>query len=134
MPGGAYGSYEFNDAENAIIDKTASRAKIVGTISAIIGVLQVLASCGMVANASLAAQLPTGIIALVVGITFVGVGNALKSVVQTQGNDLMHLMQALQKLGSAFMIQIVAWIIGAVAIALVTVIVTFVLVAAAASH
>jgi hypothetical protein len=129
-----YGSYEFNAVENGIIDKTASRAKLFGIISAVIGGLQVIASCGMVANASLAAQLPTGIIALVVGVTFVGVGNALKSVVQTQGNDLMHLMQALQKLGSAFMIQIIAWVIGAVAIAVVMVIAMFVLVAAAASQ
>lgn len=135
MPMGAqFGNYEFNDFENSIIDKTASRAKLWGIISTVIGGLQLIGSCGMVANASYATYLPSGIIALVVGITFIGVGNSLKSVVQTQGNDMMHMMQALQKLGSAFMIQIIATIIGIVLVALIMVLAMFVLVAAAASH
>ena len=129
-----FGNYEFNDFENSIIDKTASRAKLWGIISTVIGGLQLIGSCGMVANASYATYLPSGIIALVVGITFIGVGNSLKSVVQTQGNDMMHMMQAMQKLGSAFMIQIIATIIGIVLIALIMVLAMFVLVAAAASH
>jgi hypothetical protein len=134
MPMGAqFGNYEFNDFENSIIDKSAGRAKLWGIISTVIGVLQLLGSCGMVANASYATYLPSGIIALVVGITFIGVGNSLKSVVQTQGNDMMHMMQALQKLGSAFMIQIIATIIGIVLVALIMVLAMFVLVAAAAS-
>lgn len=135
MPMGAqFGSYEFNDFENSIIDKTAGRAKLWGIISSVIGALQLLASCGMVANASLASYLPGGIIALVVGITFIGVGNSLKSVVQTQGNDMMHMMQAMQKLGNAFMIQIIATIIGIVLVAIIMVLAMFVLVAAAASQ
>ena len=136
-PGGmqaGYGNYEFNDYENSIIDKTAGRAKLWGLISAIVGALQIMGSCGMVANAQLAGYLPTGIIALIVGITFMGVGNSLKSVVQTQGNDLMHLMQAMQKLGSAFMVQIVCTIIGVVLVALILVLAMFVLVAAAATQ
>lgn len=128
-----FGNYEFNDFENSVIDKTAGRAKLWGIISTVIGALQLLGSCGMVANASYATYLPSGIIALVVGITFIGVGNSLKSVVQTQGNDMMHMMQAMQKLGSAFMIQIIATIIGIVLVALIMVIAMFVLVAAAAS-
>jgi hypothetical protein len=128
-----FGSYEFNEMENSIIDKTAGRAKLWGIISTTVGALQLLGSCGMVANPGMATYLPSGIIALVVGITFIGVGNSLKSVVQTQGNDMMHMMQAMQKIGSAFMIQIIATIIGIVLIALIMVLAMFVLVAAAAS-
>lgn len=128
-----FGNYEFNDFENSIIDKTAGRAKLWGIISTVIGALQLVGSCGMVANPGMASYLPSGIIALVVGITFMGVGNSLKSVVQTQGNDMMHMMQAMQKLGSAFMIQIIATIIGIVLIALIVVLAMFVFVAAAAS-
>lgn len=135
MPMGAhFGNYEFNDMENSIIDKTAGRAKLWGIISTVIGSLQLIGSCGMVQNASYATYLPSGIIALVVGITFIGVGNSLKSVVHTQGNDMMHMMQAMQKLGSAFMIQIIATIIGIVLIALIMVLAMFVFVAAAASR
>lgn len=133
MMGGTYGNYEFNDLENSIIDKTAARAKLWGIISTTIGALQCLASCGAVANAGMASYLPTGIIAIVIGVTFIGVGNSLKMVVQTQGNDLMHMMQALQKIGSAFMIQIVCAIIGFVLAVLIFMLAAFVLVAAAAS-
>lgn len=131
--GAAYGNYEFNEAENAVIDKAAARAKLWGIISTVIGVLQVLSSCGAVANAGLATNFPSGVIAIIVGVTFLGVGNSLKAVVQTQGNDLMHMMQALDKMSSAFMVQIVCAIIGFVLTAIAFVIVAFVLVAAAAS-
>lgn len=107
-----YGHYEFNPYENSIIDKTASRAKQWGVISTIIGALQIFGSCGMVSNGWLAIYLPIGIVAIVVGITFIGVGNSLKAVVTTRGNDLMHLMQGLAKLSSAFFIAIVCVVIG----------------------
>jgi len=130
---GSFGNYEFNDMENSIIDKTASRAKLWGIISTVLGGLQCLASCGAVANAGMASYLPAGIIAIVIGVTFMGVGNSLKMVVQTQGNDLMHMMQALQKMGSAFMVQIICAIIGFVLAVLIFMLAAFVLVAAAAS-
>lgn len=133
MGGGQYGSYEFNELENSIIDKTASRAKLWGIISTTIGALQCLASCGAVANAGMATYLPSGIVAIVIGVTFMGVGSSLKMVVSTQGNDLMHMMQALQKMGSAFMIQIICAIIGFVLAVLIFMLAAFVLVAAAAS-
>jgi hypothetical protein len=131
--GGAYGQYEFNDMENSVIDKTAGRAKLWGIISTTVGALQVLGSCGAVANPGWAMYLPAGIVAIVVGVTFMGVGNSLKNVVQTQGNDVMHMMQALEKMGSAFMIQIVCAIVGFVLAVLVAFLVAFVLVAAVAS-
>jgi hypothetical protein len=135
MPMGAqFGNYEFNDFENSIIDKSAGRAKLWGIISCVIGGLQILGSCGMVSNAQYATYLPSGIIAIVVGITFIGVGNSLKSVVQTQGNDMMHMMQAVQKLGSAFLIQAIAYIIYAIVVALLIVLLMFVFVAVAASR
>jgi len=133
MGASSYGNYEFNDMENSVIDKTAGRAKLWGIISITIGALECMASCGAVASPGLATNLPTGIVAIVVGISFLGVGNSLKSVVSTQGNDLMHMMQALQKMGSAFMVQIICAIVGFVLTLLAFMLVAFVLVAAAAS-
>jgi hypothetical protein len=129
-----YGNYEFNAYENSIIDKTASRAKLWGIISTTIGALQIIGSCGMFASPTLATYLPAGIVAIVVGITFIGAGNSLKSVVTTQGNDLMHLMQAMQKMSTAFIIEIICSITGFVLAAIALVIVMFVLVAAAATQ
>ena len=129
-----YGNYEFNEYENSIIDKTASRAKLWGIISTTIGALQVVGSCGMFASPGLATYLPAGIVAIVVGVTFIGAGNSLKSVVTTQGNDLMHLMQAMQKLSTAFIIEIICVIVGFVLAILAAVLIMFVFVAAAASQ
>jgi len=127
MMGAAYGSYEFNETENGIIDKAASRAKLWGIISTVVGALQCVSSCGMFAS------LPSGIVAIVVGITFMGVGNSLKMVVQTQGSDVMHMMQALDKMSGAFMVQIVCAIVGFVLTLLAFMFVAFLAVAIAAS-
>ena len=135
MMGASYGNYEFNDTENAIIDKAASRAKLWGIISTVIGALQCVSSCFAVIpnNLGLATNLPIGIVAIVVGITFIGVGNSLKMVVQTQGNDLAHMMQALDKMSGAFMVQIVCAILGFVLALLGFLILAFVAIAVAAS-
>ena len=130
----SFGNYEFNEYENSIIDKCASRAKLWGIISTVIGSLYVLGSCGMVANPGLAANLPSGIVSIVIGITFMGAGNSLKSIVTSQGSDMMHLGQAMQKMSSAFMIQIVCAIIAFALVVLVVLLAMFVFVAAAASQ
>ena len=133
MGGGSYGNYEFNDTENSIIDKAAARAKLWGIISTTIGGLQVMGSCGAIGQPTLATWLPQGIVAIVVGVTFIGVGNSLKAVVQTQGNDIMHMMQALQKMTTAFTIEIICAIIGFVLMVLGFILFAFILVAAVAS-
>ncbi len=130
---GGYGNYEFNETENQVIDKAAGRAKLWGIISTTIGALEVLGSCGSLAQPSLATWLPQGIVAIVVGVTFIGVGNSLKAVVQTQGNDLMHMMQALQKMSTAFTIEIVCAIVGFVLAILGFILFAFILVAAVAA-
>lgn len=129
-----YGHYEFNEYESSIIDKTATRAKQWGVISTVIGALQILGSCGMFSNATLATYLPTGIVAVVVGVTFIGVGNSLKAVTTTQGSDLMHLSQAMQKMTAAFTIEIVCTIVGFVLAAIALVVVLFFVIATAASQ
>lgn len=129
-----YGNYEFNDYENSVIDKTADRAKLWGIISIVIGGLQCVSSCGMFVSPTMGMNLPTGIVAIVVGVTFLGVGNSLKAVVTTQGNDLMHMMQAMQKMSTAFLIEIICAIVGFVLAAIAMVLIMFVFVAVAASQ
>jgi hypothetical protein len=128
-----YGNYEFNEYENSIIDKAASRMKLWGIISTTIGGLQLVGSCGMFASPQLATYLPAGIVAIVVGITFIGAGTSLKNVVTTQGSDLMHLMQAMQKMSTAFIIQIICAVVGFVLAILAVFLIMFVFVAAAAA-
>jgi hypothetical protein len=129
-----YGSYEFNDYENSVIDKTAARAKLWGIISTVIGALQIMGSCGMFASPSLATYLPSGIVAIVVGVTFIGAGNSLRNVVTTQGSDMMHLMQAMQKMSTAFIIEIICSVVGFVLAVVGILLLMFVFVAVAASR
>jgi hypothetical protein len=128
-----YGSYEFNDLENGIIDKCAGRAKLWGWISAVLGGFQLLGGgCGAFANPSLVVYAPYGIVMLIVGISFIGVGNSLRAVVETQGNDVGHMMSAMEKLGGAFLIQSIAYIVMIVlAIAIAALLMVFVVAVAA---
>jgi hypothetical protein len=131
---GAYGAYEFNELENAILARTASRAKLWGVISTVLGVTQMIGSCGMISSSSLGLLLPTGIVATIVGIVFVGVGNSLSSVVGTRGQDVPHLMAAMQKMSTAFTVQIVCNVIGVVLVAIMMVFLFFAAIVAAVSR
>ena len=128
-----YGSYEFNDYENAVIDKAASRARTWGIISIVIGALQLMGALGAILSPGLVVYVPMGIVQIVVGTSFLGAGNALKAVVNTQGNDIPYVMQALEKLGSAFFVQIIVTVIGFVAVALIMVLAVFLIAGAAAA-
>lgn len=130
-----YGHYEFSELENGIIDKCAGRAKLWGWISAVLGALQLLGGgCGAFANPGLAVYVPYGIVMLIVGITFVGVGNSLRAVVQTQHNDIAHMMSALEKLGGAFLTQSIAFVVTILAGMAIAVLLFVFAVAAAATQ
>ena len=88
--------YEFTVPQNAIIQKTATYARLWGIISIFVGAIQILA-----------AQLLAGIVSIVIGMVFIGVAGSLKAVVVTEGNDIDHMMAAVQKLGNAFLIQVI---------------------------
>ena len=128
---GGTGTYEFNDYENSVLMKTAGRAKTWAIVSIVMGILTTMSGCGFVAKPDLLLNFPTGIVAIIVGVMFLGVANSLQSVAQTQGNDLAHMMQALDKLGGAFLTQTIVSIIGFVLMILCFILVMFVLAAAA---
>jgi hypothetical protein len=56
--------------------------------------------------------LAQGLVAIIVGAFFVMTAGALKAVVDTSGNDVAHMMIALQKLAAAFTVQLVAVALG----------------------
>ena len=133
-PAVSWGGYEFSEAENTVIGKTAGRAKLWGIISIVVGSLYTMSTCGAFASPSFLTNLPSGVIGIVVGIFFVGVGNSLQNVVTTQGNDIQHIMEALQKMGTAFLVQIITTLIGVGLAILLIMLLVFVFAAAAASQ
>lgn len=107
-------SYEFSDVENSTIASTGTRARVwailalvSGALSTVIGVLTI-SKGGFMALLNLV----SGPVNLVMGLTILGVAAAFKSIVDTKGNDVAHMMGALKKLNTAYTIQIVAMGVG----------------------
>lgn len=125
-PGMPYGGsgYEFGEAENRIISAAALWARILGVVFIVIGTIGLL-NCSII----------DFILKLVVGIFMITGGNSLAAVVNTQGNDIAHMTQAIQKLGTAFKIRVIATIVGLVIIlGLFTLAMIIFVFAAASSH
>ena len=59
------------------------------------------------------------LVTVIVGIFFIRGASRLRAVVKTEGDDVAHLMGALQSIGTAFLIQLVMAILGFVMVALV---------------
>lgn len=121
-PGPATGQYEFNETENAVIGKTATRATLWGAFSLIAGVLMLLLVTGaaiwLVATTSSAAPLlmlvvalPMVIVYVAIGWSYVSAGRSLSKVVDTAGNDVQLLMNGLGKISTAFKIEVIVMII-----------------------
>ena len=112
--------YEFTTSENKVIRSTGSRVKTWGVFSLIAGGVTILVAAvslsigeaaGVVGGIIYAAL---ALIPIFIGLNFVRAGRALEAVVGTEGSDIDHLMGAMQNLGKAFLIQIVAaasWVV-----------------------
>ena len=107
-------SYEFNAAENEIIRKTGKRTKVWGMLTlgggiltAFLGLSAALTGGSFGVGAGVV-YLLLALIPIVIGRNFVQAGNALSSVVTTEGNDIDHLMASMSGLGKAFIIQTAA--------------------------
>jgi hypothetical protein len=123
VPTGA-GDYEFSQYENQVIERLGGRIKWWGMLSiafgslAVLGVLGFGLTIGAVASSAngpvgllfiggaIVIAIPIVLVYLVTGGLYVGSGKAFKEVVRTQGNDVEHILNALQKMGKAFYIEI----------------------------
>ncbi len=124
MPGMPYGGsgYEFNDTENKIISAAALWARILGIVLIVIGTIGLI-NCSII----------DFVLKLLVGIFMILGGNSLAQVVNTQGMDIPHMTQAIQKLGTAFKIRVISTIVMLVIILGIFALAMFIFVIAAAS-
>ncbi len=127
-PGSAPAEYEFGHQENLVIGACGNRARIFGILCAISGAIQLIAGIANVAgvvDGNLAAVLlPSGVFNLVLGILFTRVSTLLSKVVTTAGRDVTLMMEALNNMSKAFMVQIVATVL--LMLVLLTIFITFV--------
>jgi hypothetical protein len=126
-PPGSSGQYEFSAAENQTIAKTASLAKVWGVFALIIGALLLIATgVGLaftvdiawdmgveeaVVTGVIAAMLPLAIVNLVIGGLYIASGSSLRKVVDTAGNDVTLMLNGLNRLANAFMIEAIVSVI-----------------------
>lgn len=89
-------AYDLNVAENAVISKAGFWSRLLGIIMVVTGAAALM-NCDVVTFA----------INLAVAITFLGAATSLNMVVNTQGNDVQHMMMALAKLRNAFKIRVI---------------------------
>ena len=88
--------YEFDATQNASIASAALWARILGIALIVVGAAALI-NCNVIEFA----------LNLVIGIYFLGGASSLSAVVNTQGNDIAHMMQALSKLGAAFKVRVI---------------------------
>lgn len=131
-------TYEFNSVENLTIESVAKYARLWGIVSLISGVLTlvmgivVAVAAGAVAAASAAshssanpimsnpaalgaigvALVPSAIVSIIGGVFYLKSGAALRSVVDTQGDDINLLTNAVRSLSTAFKIEAIAMAVG----------------------
>jgi hypothetical protein len=92
--------YEFSPTENETIEKVGSWSKILGIIGFVHAGLSLIQGNIMGAGIEFA-----------IAMMFFQAGGAFERVVQTQGDDMRLMMEALEKLGQVFTIRLVLFAI-----------------------
>jgi hypothetical protein len=103
--------YEFKPNENKIIGQLASKMHFVGLFLLAVGLLIIAIGVAVVFHAG---PIITGALACVVGLWTQRASASFKSVVQTEGKDISHLMDALDDLRKLYSLQYWLLILGLV--------------------
>ena len=112
--------HEFSSEQNEILQKAATWTSLFAWM--------MMASSGLMAIGGFLSGEATSIGALIaaaiyftIGFTFRGAAKSMGKVVHTTGNDIDHLMDAVDRLGSAFRVMGIVFLLGAVASVVATV-------------
>jgi hypothetical protein len=97
--------YEFTTKENLTLSQAAHWARVLGAINVLTGITQL--SNGFAGLVNMA-------IYLVIGMALWNGGGALKRVVDTQGDDISHMMDAMTNLARVFTIRLAMIALGLV--------------------
>jgi hypothetical protein len=114
------GHYEFSAQQNRVLRKAATWTRLFAWIMMISAGLMAIGGI-LTGEASSIGALIVAAVYFLVGFTFRGAAVSMSAVVQTAGNDIEHLMAALEKLGSAFKVMSILFLIGVILFVAVTV-------------
>lgn len=121
-------AYEFSQEEEAKIARLAWRVRVWGIVALAFGILGIggfaLVWFLIVGPSSLhggflltsfVAMAPVLVINALIAFLYIGAGRALRRVVDTQNEDVPHLLDGLARLGGAFRIETILGSIGVIA-------------------
>ena len=134
--GAADDGYEFDGVENVTVAKLGKAVKIWGFVAfvaaalcvlgaifammmtaalvAVLSKLGVAVAAGTFASLMVFVLLGMGLVYAVTGWFYIRAGNSLRSIVDTSGVDVPHLLQSLKSLSRAFQIEVVVTLVGLV--------------------
>ena len=98
--------HEFGTEENDVIGSAARWVTWWGWIAMGAGLLLIAGGVATLGEGGLT-EILLGAVYLLVGVYFRGAGRSLGNVVETTGQDVAHLMRALERLTSAFRVQVI---------------------------
>jgi len=114
--------YEFDSRQNGILQKAATWTSLFAWIMMISAAIMAVGGLLSGEAGSIVALIGAAIY-FTIGLTFRDAASAMTAVVETAGNDMEHLMTALDKLGSAFKVMAIVFLIGVFASAVATVVI-----------
>ena len=110
--------YEFAPAQNAVIEKLASRMRLAGLAQLVFGALDFFGSCHLQRSeggvSMTSSSSPFDIALIISGIFMLSAASSFSRIARTQGWDMSHLMIALRSYSRATMAQFVTYVIMAV--------------------
>ncbi len=120
------GEYEFDAAQNQHIEKTGRRTRLWGFVALIGGILGLVLTVSfivalqtkqltmllgsreaLISTAVVGFLAPMALVHSIVGRLYIQSGNAFLRVVTSSGNDVHNLTQAIDRLGSAFRLEVI---------------------------
>lgn len=115
QPPAPQGQYEFTADQNVVIGKLASRMRLAGIVQVVFGALQLVGNCGMsTGEGSMkfsSTASPIYLVLIVAGALLIAASVSFKRIVDTEGRDISHLMEALGRFSTSILVQLIAYII-----------------------
>lgn len=110
-------SYEFNNAQNQLIRELSEKMRFVSYFLIGLGILVAIAGIFVITRGGLG-NIIQGIIQVIIGFWTNKAASAFKQIVNTQGNDIENLIDALGELRKLYTLQYWLYIVALIFVAL----------------
>lgn len=100
--------FEFSAPQEALIGSLGRLMRIVGLVSLVFGGL--VAVLGLMARGNAIVALVQGGMMVAIGLLTYSAGSRFRQVVDTTGRDIAHLMEALDRVRTIYLVQV--WVLG----------------------